>query len=170
MIPGGLQWGYKFVGTDLATDDHNGGRYRYRLGEWHEAENPMVHDSPCPQRPGDGLCVARTLLGAQSGGLGMGAAVMLLVGFTEADVLAETVDKVRVARLWVHPDPVDPLQAIISAGANLSGANLFGANLFGASLSGANLYRADLSRARGDRDTSLPAGWMVSANGFVVQA
>lgn len=33
-IPAGLQWGYKFVGTDLCTDDRNGGRFRYRLGEW----------------------------------------------------------------------------------------------------------------------------------------
>lgn len=153
-VPAGLQWGYKFVGTDLCTDDRNGGRFRYRLGEWHEATNPTERADPCPRAPGDGLCVARTLAGAQSGGLRLGAAVMLLVGFTAADILADTRDKVRVARLWVHPDPVDPLHAIIGPGANLSGANLDGANLSGAT---------------GNQFTVLPAGWMVIDNGFVVQ-
>ena len=216
--PEGLQWGYKFVGTDLCTDDRQGGRYRYRLGEWHEATAPTVHSDPCPKHPGDGLCVARTLFGAQSGGLRLGAAVMLVVGFAEADVLAESSDKLRVSRLWVHPDPWDPVQAIVGlgaylrgaylrgadlrganlrganlTGAYLSGANLTGANLYGASLSGANLSganltgaylaRADLTGAnltgayltganlagaRGDIWTTLPAGWTVSDNGFVV--
>jgi hypothetical protein len=40
-IPDDLHWGYKFVGTDLATDDHAGGRFRYRsatvTGEWHQS-------------------------------------------------------------------------------------------------------------------------------------
>ena len=203
--PANLQWGYKFVGTDLATDDKQGGRFRYRLGEWIEAANPTAHDSPCPRHPGDGLCVARTLSGAQSGGARVGSCVMLLVGFTSDDVLAESPGKLRVARLWVHPDPLDPVQILCTPGANLYGANLYGANLYranlsganlsgadlsganlyGADLSGANLYRADLSgadlygadlsganlyRARGDQYTTLPDGWKVDADGWVVHS
>ena len=26
-----LRWGFKFVGVDLTTDDHGGGRHRYQL-------------------------------------------------------------------------------------------------------------------------------------------
>jgi hypothetical protein len=199
VTPEGLQWGYKLVAADLATDDHQGGRFRYRLGEWHEAAAPTVHDNPCPRTPGDGLCVARTLSGAQSGGLQLSAAVMLVVGFAEADVLAETVDKVRVRRLWVHPDPVDPVQVLCTPGADLGGAylrgadlggadlggadlrganlgsanlgsaDLRGADLGGADLGGANLGGANLGGAIGDKWTTLSDGWMVGDNGFVVQ-
>jgi hypothetical protein len=166
-VPEGLHWGYKFVGTDLATDDHAGGRYRYRLGEWHEAENPTVHDDPCPNHPGDGLCAARTLTGARSGGARIGTSVGLLVGYLPADVLAATVDKVRVSRLWVAPEPFDPVRMLIChdavlRGAVLSyavlrdavlrdavlrGADLRGADLRGAVLRGAVLSYADLRDA-----------------------
>ena len=159
--PANLQWGYKFVGTDLATDDKQGGRFRYRLGEWIEAANPTAHDSPCPRHPGDGLCVARTLSGAQSGGARVGSCVMLLVGFTSDDVLAESPGKLRVARLWVHPDPLDPVQILCTPGANLSGANLYGANLYRANLSGANLSGADLYGA------DLSGADLSGANGIV---
>ena len=145
-VPEGLQWGYKFVGTDLATDDHRGGRFRYRLGEWHEVGGE-IHGDPCPRVPGDGLCVARTLFGAQSGGARLGASVMLLVGFHATDVLADSLHKVRVSRLWVAPDPVDPVAAIIGPCADLRDADLKGANLKGADLKGADLKGADLKGA-----------------------
>ena len=145
--PANLQWGYKFVGTDLCTDDNQGGRFRYRLGEWIEAANPTAHNDPCPRHPGDGLCVARTLSGAQSGGARVGSSVMLLVGFTADDVLAESPDKLRVARLWVHPDPLDPVRILCTPGANLRGANLYGADLRGANLRGADISGANLRGA-----------------------
>ena len=149
--PAGLQWGFKFVGTDLATSDHQGGRFRYRLGEWHDVGG-TVHNNLCPKAPGDGLCVARTLTGAQSGGARLGASVMLVVGFYAGDVLGDSRDKVRVSRLWVAPDPVDPVAAIIGPradlrGANLRGANLRGADLYEANLTGANLTGANLTGA-----------------------
>jgi hypothetical protein len=141
-----LTWGYKLVGTDLSTDDHQGGRHRYRLGEWHYAD-PQGREfttGACPTFPGDGLCVARNLSGASSGGMRLGSSVMLLVGYAPDDVLADSGDKIRVRRLFVHPDPIDPVRAIVGPNANLVGANLGGANLGGAYLVGANLRNANL--------------------------
>jgi hypothetical protein len=147
-----MNWGFKLVAVDLTTDNHQGGRYRYHLDAWNTADQPTDHDNPCPQHPGDGLCVALTLDGAQSGGQHVGSSAMLEVGYLAADVLAADNHKVRVRRLYVKPDPVDPVRllewaAATSAdlsGANLSCANLCGANLRGADLSGANLRGADL--------------------------
>jgi hypothetical protein len=161
-VPEGLHWGWKLVGTDLATDNHEGGRHRYRLGEWHEATAPTVHSDPCPKRPGDGLCAARTLRGAQSGGARVGLSVGLLVGWMSGDVLAESVDKVRVRRLWVAPDPFDPVHMLTGRGADLSRA---AADLSRADLS--DLSRADLSRAVG---VILPPGWAIDELGTVVKA
>ena len=176
-----MSWGFKLVGLDLSTNDHNGGRHRYRLGEWAAAAGPFTTGGACPTTPGDGVCVALTLDGAQSGGARIGSSIMLLVGYLSADVLGGQADKVRVKRLYVHDDPIDPVELIRWAaltgaylsGADLSGADLYGAdlsraNLSGAYLSGAYLSGANLSRAYGDRYTVLPAGWSVSANGFVV--
>ena len=157
--PDGLLWGYKFVGLDLCTDDHQGGRYRYRLGGWHEATDPTDHDNPCPRHPGDGLCAARTLAGAQSGGARLGSSVMLLVGYRSGDVLAESLGKLRVSRLWVAPDPLDPTRTLIRPGAYLAGANLSGVNLSGADLAGAYLVDANLTGAYGIPASALPAGW-----------
>jgi uncharacterized protein YjbI with pentapeptide repeats len=191
-VPEGLHWGYKFVGTDLATDDHAGGRYRYRLGEWHEAENPTVHDDPCPKHPGDGLCAARTLTGARSGGARIGTSVGLLVGYLPADVLAATVDKVRVSRLWVAPEPFDPVRMLICHDADLRGAvlsyavlrdavlrdaDLRGAVLSYADLRDAVLRDADLRGAdlrgadlRGAEGVTLPPGWVMDDRGYVQEA
>lgn len=156
-------WGYKFVGTDLCTDDHQGGRFRYRLGEWHETSPDRAYTrGECPAFPGDGLCIARTLSGAQSGGARLGASVMVLVGYEQGDVLAESADKVRVKRLYVAPDPVDPIAAIIGPGADLRDAYLRGAYLRGADLRGADLGGAV-------RPSWLPAKWTVTANGYVTE-
>ena len=146
-VPEGLHWGWKLVGTDLATDNHEGGRFRYRLGEWHEATASTAHNDPCPRHPGDGLCAARTFTGAQSGGARIGASVGLLVGWMPGDVLAEARDKVRVSRLWVAPDPFDPVRMLTGRGADLRGADLRGADLRYADLRYADLRYADLSGA-----------------------
>ena len=158
-----MREGFKLVSADLTTDDHKGGRYRYAVGAEHFAD-PGDRDfsrdrSACPQFPGDGLCVAKTLTGASSGGHPVGASAMLLVEFDDADVLAETAHKVLASRLTVTDlvDPVRLLEWAGAVGANLSGANLGwanlgwanlrGANLSGANLSGANLSGANLSGA-----------------------
>ena len=191
-----MMWGFKLVGVDLTTDDHQGGRFRYRLGEWVAPELPAGRTftkGDCPAFPGDGVCVARNLSGAQSGGARLGASTMLLVGYMPEDVLCDSGDKIRVARLWVAPEPIDPVRAIIGPRANLYGANLYGADLYGADLRGANLYGADLRVAnlrganlygadlrganlrganlRGaNRPAWLPPNWAVSANGFIIEA
>ena len=150
-----MEWGFKFVGLDLCTDDHNGGRHRYHLDAWNEAPGPITQStSACPSAPGDGLCVALTVSAAQSGGQRMGNSVMLLVGYLPEDVLGTDGGKVRVRRLYIEPDPVDPVQLTLWAiaaddlrGANLGGANLRDAYLWGANLRGANLRDANLGSA-----------------------
>ncbi len=141
-----LLWGYKLVSPDLTTNDHLGGRYQYVVGEWHKAPNPTEHNDPCPSAPGDGLCVAKNLLGAQSGGNGLGKSMGLVVGYRAKDVLASSVAKLRVRKLFVS-STFDPMKVIIAPGANLEGANLRGADLEGADLEGANLRGADLRGA-----------------------
>ena len=175
-----MREGFKLVAVDLTTDDHNGGRFRYTVGGEHVADpgdREFSRDrSACPQFPGDGLCVAKTLPGASSGGHRVGASAMLLVEFDDADVLAETADKVLVSRLRVTElvDPVRLLEWAGAVGANLTGANLTGAhlteaNLTRATLTGANLTEANLTGALGDASTVLPDGWTVT-NGQVVEA
>ena len=172
-----LRWGFKLVAVDLTTDDHNGGRYRYTVGAEHVADpgdREFSRDpSACPQFPGDGLCVAKTLTGAVSGGHRVGASAMLLVEFDDADVLAETADKVLVSRLRVTElvDPVRLLEWAAATRADLSGTNLTGANLSGADLReanlreanlyGADLSGADLSGADVGNSTIILDGWSV---------
>ena len=160
-------WGYKLVGLDLTTDDHKGGRLRYRLGEWMLADpdgRPFT-SGDCPAFPGDGLCVARTVKGATSGGAALTRSLLLLCGYNPADVLCDSGDQIRVSRLLVHPDPYDPLPLLVVYGANFSGAHLSGANFYRANLYGANLYGAT-----GDSDTTLPDGWKVNKAGLVVKS
>ena len=148
-----MREGCKLVSVDLTTDDHDGGRYRYTVGAEHVADpgdREFSRDlSACPQFPGDGLCVAKTLTGASSGGHRVGASAMLLVAFNDADVLAETDDKVLVSRLTVTElvDPVRLLEWAAASNADLYRANLGGANLRWADLTVADLGGADLGGA-----------------------
>ncbi len=145
-----MEWGFKFVGPDLCTHGH-GAPYRYRLGVWSEAPGPILdHKGACPNAVGDGLCVALNVPAAQSGGQRTTNSVMLIVGFLPEDVLGSDGSKVRVRRMWVEPDPVDPVKLTlwaIASGADLGGAYLRGAYLRGADLGGANLGGADLGGA-----------------------
>ena len=144
--------GFKFVGLDLTTRGSNRPDFRYHLGAWHTAEYPdPANTRGCPRRPGDGLCVAHTVEAASSGGQSLSRSIMLLVGYLPEDVLGHELNegKVRVRRLWVEPDPIDPIQLALwtiqtGGSANLRSANLYGANLYGANLYGANLYGANL--------------------------
>ena len=150
-----MDTGFKFVGLDLCTHHPEASRYRYQLDAWNEAPGPILdHQGECPAAPGDGLCVALSVPAAQSGGQRLGSSVMLLVGYLPDDILGTDGYKVRVRRLYVHPDPVDPVQLVLWAiaadnlgGAYLGGPDLGGANLRGANLGGANLRDADLRGA-----------------------
>ena len=150
-----MDTGFKFVGLDLCTHHPEASRYRYQLDAWNEAPGPILdHQGECPAAPGDGLCVALSVPAAQSGGQRLGSSVMLLVGYLPDDILGTDGYKVRVRRLYVHPDPVDPVQLVLWAiaadnlrDANLRGADLRGAYLGGADLRGANLGGANLRDA-----------------------
>ena len=150
-----METGFKFVGLDLCTHHPEAGRYRYQLDAWNEATGPILdHKGECPAAPGDGLSVALTVPAAQSGGRRLGNSVMLLVGYLPDDVVGTDGSKVRVRRLYVHPDPIDPVQLVLWAiaaddlgGADLGGADLRGAYLRGANLGGADLGGADLGGA-----------------------
>ena len=169
-------WGFKLVGVDLHTRGTDRPPYRYQLGAWNEADGPIIdaNTNGCPGAPGDGLCVAHTAQGAQSGGQGLGHSAMLIVGYLPDDVLGQEAEgsKVRVRRLWVEPDPVDPVQLVLwDIAANPKGerADLSGADLSGANLTWADLTGADLTRAYGDEYTRLPQGWVVSSGRIVRQ-
>jgi len=112
----------------------------------------FTRGGPCPEFPGDGLCLAKTWRGAASGSIP--AITCLLVEFDPADVLGEDDDKLRVARCRVV-DVFDAPGLIRDGwccnanlgGADLRGANLGGADLWGADLGGADLWGADLRGA-----------------------
>lgn len=145
--------GFKFVRKDGTT--HNG--YVWPIPTLGppvrvEATDPTEHDDPCPHHEGDGLCVAKTASGASSGGISMAEAVGLWLEYDDADVLAESEDKVRVRGVTVT-GVFDPL-ALARAGfcanlgyANLRDANLRDADLRDANLRDANLWGADLRDA-----------------------
>ena len=161
-----MDTGFKFVGLDLCTHHTEASRYRYQLDAWNEAPGPILdHQGECPAAPGDGLCVALSVPAAQSGGQRLGSSVMLLVGYLPDDILGTDGYKVRVRRLYVHPDPVDPVQLVLWAIAadNLRGADLRGANLRGADLGGAYLRGADLGDAN-LRDAYLRGADLRGAN------
>lgn len=108
---------------------------------------------PCPQFPGDGLCLAKTWRGAASGGIP--AITCLLVEYDEGDVLGEDDDKLRVSRCRVV-DVVDATELVRAGwctGADLRGANLRGADLRGADADEATTWPAgfDPMAARWDR-------------------
>ena len=118
----------------------------------------FTRGDPCPEFPGDGLCLAKTWRGAASGGIP--AITCLLVEFDEGDVLGEDDDKLRVSRCRVIDVFDGP--ALIRDGWG-AGVNLWGANLAGANLRGANLRGA-----RANEWTTWPAGFDPAAAGVVL--
>jgi uncharacterized protein YjbI with pentapeptide repeats len=105
----------------------------------------------CPTKPGDGLSVAKTVAGMASGGYS--PVTVLIVGFSEADLLQEADNKIKIRKAKTLA-VVDGLKLIRNHGkeaylarANLARAYLGGAYLEGANLEGANLARANLARA-----------------------
>lgn len=154
-LPDGYDsWGIKSVRPDLCT--RNGFRW-----PWPGNATPVLelddHDSPCPIRVGDGLCVAKTWAGTAAGGFT--ARTLLLVAYRKTEARGNS-DKLRVPQAFVV-DIIDGEKLIRECGrgaylrgaylcgadlccANLYGANLRGADLCGADLCGANLCGADL--------------------------
>jgi hypothetical protein len=139
-----LRWGFRLNSLDFTSH----GEYRWPFpGHWAEASGPFTQlPSACPSAEGDGICIAKTISGAQSGSGRFGKSTGLLVAYLPADLLAEETDKLRVKRAWVA-DVFDPVRALYLSRADLSGAYLSRADLSGANLSRANLSRADLSGA-----------------------
>src|SRR5690554_124245 len=152
--------GFKFVAADLTTRGHT---FSYlealRSGEPVVAEDVEPGNAgPCPNRPGDGLCVAHTVAAASSGGQPASTAVGLLVEYEDGDILGSGAHKVRVRALRVTGvfDPVYLIRLGLCADltdanltdANLTDANLTDANLTDANLTDANLTDANLTHAR----------------------
>ncbi len=177
-----LRWGFRLNSLDFTSH----GEYRWPFpGHWAEASGPFTTtggQSPaCPAHEGDGICIAKTVSGAQTGGGRFGKSTGLLVAYLPADLLAEETDKLRVKRAWVA-DVFDPVRALTLSGADLSGADLYGADLSranlsgaylsgaylsGANLSGADLSGANLSRASYDQLTLWPEGFDVAKSAAV---
>ena len=163
--PGGMVLGWRSIRPDLRSRD--GFRWPWP-GGWAEAPDDgrdLTDAHPteaCPSETLGGLCLAKSWLGARSGGIP--AHMALVVAYRPGDVLGQDDDKMRVRRCLVV-DVVDVAEHIRQgraaradltranlagaylAGADLTGANLAGAYLAGADLTGANLTGAYLARA-----------------------
>jgi len=118
----------------------------------------------CPKWPGDGLCVATTINGAQSGGARFGASAGHVLVYPRALAVSDTDGKWRAP--WVIDVDCFTAEELVRArclgfadlgsadlgsanlgSANLGSANLGSANLRFANLGSANLRYADLSGA-----------------------
>ena len=142
-------WGVKSVYPDLITT-HD---FQWALPGGVNVSNDAIvpgNTSACPDKPGDGLCVATTWQGMASGGIP--ARTLLLVAYRESDIVSrdEASGKLRIGGPVASVKLVDGCRLIRERGAgmdlrhaNLRGANLEGANLRHANLWGANLRHAD---------------------------
>ena len=144
---------FKFVNPDFTTRD--GFVWPFPGGAVSELD-ATEHDNPCPRHEGDGLCVAKTVPGACSGGARVAHSVGLWVTVNDEDILSQDDHKMRCRTVTVdgifdpeklirdgeYLDAIGPL-----SWANLNGADLSGANLHEADLYGADLYRANLRGA-----------------------
>ena len=156
-LPSGADsWAVKSVHPDLRT--RHGFRWPWP-GQWAEC-NPNRIDpdntNACPNRVGDGVCIATTW-GAMASSR-IPAHTLLLVAYNSAGVLGGGGGKLRVFRAYVA-DVVDGTRLVKTEGqganllganlqyANLKYANLRDANLLGANLLGANLQYANLQYA-----------------------
>ena len=113
-----LRWGFRLNSLDFTSH----GEYRWPFpGHWAEASGPFTQlPSVCPSAEGDGICIAKTISGAQSGSGRFGKSTGLLVAYLPADLLAEETDKLRVKRAWVA-DVFDPVRALTLSGATSPG-------------------------------------------------
>jgi hypothetical protein len=126
-LPDGYDsWGIKSTNPDLRTKND----YRWPFpGNETEYLHLDDHESSCPKRVGDGICVATTWAGMASGGFP--AVTLLLVAYRVGEARSDEEGKFRVPQAFVV-DLVDGARLIRKNG---RGANLRGANLWGADLS-----------------------------------
>ena len=144
--PKGHELAWKVVRPDGRT--YNDFQWPFKgLVKCDSAKVALDSKDPCPSVPGDGLCLAKSWVGAASGGIA--AITGLAVAYRRKDVLGESSEKMRVSRCRVLAvlDLHRLLREGYGSGANLSGADLSRAYLSGANLSGANLSGAYLSGA-----------------------
>ena len=163
-LPAGYDsWAIKSVRPDLTT------RYRFRWpypGGETDVYPLYDHDDPCPQRIGDGLCVALNWAGMASSGFP--ARTLLLVAYRQREARGDA-SKLRVPQAAVI-DIIDGEQLLIESGnrANLFCADLTCAYLAGADLARANLARANLAdanlRCADLRDANLARAYLGDAN------
>jgi len=145
-LPEGFDsWGIKSVHPDLTTT-HG---FRWALPGGLNVSNDNLdsgNESACPNKPGDGLCVATSWQGMASGGIP--ARTLLLVAYREEDVVGRDIPqgKLRIGGVVASVALVDGERLVREhgRGANLQDANLRGANLQDAYLRGANLQDANL--------------------------
>ena len=182
-------WGIKSVHPDLVTT-HD---FQWALPGGVNVSNDAIvpgNTSACPNRPGDGLCVATTWQGMASGGIP--ARTLLLVAYRKSDIVSrdEASGKLRIGGPVASVKLVDGCRLIRERGAgmdlrgaDLRGADLRGADLRGADLEGANLRGADLRHAslgaadleganlRGANLTHgvPPKGWKRTPGGFLTR-
>lgn len=154
VLPDGCDsWAIKSVRPDLRT----WGGFRWACpGGTSRSDGNLDRDNTtaCPNREGDGLCVATTWQGMASGLIP--ARTLLLVAYQSGDVLGREDErgKLRIAGQVHVVSIIDGERLVREHGAranliraNLSGAYLSGADLAGANLSVANLIRANLAVA-----------------------
>ena len=138
-----LDWYWRLNDIDRLASSHD---YHWPYpGHWGRPPGRAVGvGGACPTGETGGLCLARTLGGAQSGGRPLAGSAVLVCGVADP-ILGDEPAKVRVARAWVAAQV--SWRRLILSSANLSYANLSYANLNSANLSYANLYSANLSYA-----------------------
>ena len=141
-------WGVKSVYPDLITTRG----FQWALPGGVNVSNDALipgNTSACPNRPGDGLCVATTWRGMASGGIP--ARTLLLVAYRESDIVGrdEAFGNFRIGGPVASVELVDGCRLIRERGAGMSleGADLWGANLWCADLEGADLRGANLEGA-----------------------
>ena len=141
-------WGWRLNDVDFTS---RGGRFQWAYpGNWtapEDSDKPFTKYDACPLHPGDGLCIAKDLSGATSGGQAVSGSV-LIVAYRKGDILGEDSHKVRVKQAFVAGVTTFKKVAI-HTGADLRSANLYG--------------------AKGDIYTSLPTGYKVSTSGLIVK-
>ena len=152
MMPEGFDsWGIKSVSLDRRTHGDYKWPHPGHVAECDPERVLRANKGACPERKGDGLCVATSWAGMASGS--QSARLILLVAYASGDVLGRDDDagKLRTTRVAVVAQ-VDGERLLREEGrsanlydADLRDADLYSANLRGASLHGANLHGATAS-------------------------
>ena len=113
---GRMIWGFRLVGVDLHTRGTAGPLPvpARRLGQ---ADGPIIdaNTNGCPGGTGRRAVRRSHRTRAPSPAGRPRPSAMLIIGYLPDDVLGQEAEgsKVRVQRLWVEPDPVDPVQLVL---------------------------------------------------------